>query len=71
MIEDSVLSLDEESECSKDEDFEPIAINLFLSLESSEESSNDSSDEGNELHTETVIELVALAHIGDWIPSSK
>ena len=53
MIEEGVLSLDEESECSEDEDFEPIVSNLLLSSESSKESSNGSSDEDNEMHTKT------------------
>ena len=52
MIEEGVLSVDEESECSEDEDFEPVSSNLPSSSESSEESSDDSSDEDNELHTE-------------------
>ena len=47
------MTPDEESECSEDEDFEPIASNLPSSSESSEESSNESSDEDNESHTET------------------
>ena len=51
MIEKDILSLDEESECSEDEDFEPIASNLLLSSESSKESSDGSSDEDNEPHT--------------------
>ena len=49
----NVLSLDEESEYSDDEDFEPIASNLPSSSESSKESSDDSSEKDNELHTET------------------
>ena len=53
MIEESVLSLDEESECSEDEDFEPIVSNLPSLSKSSEESSDDSSDEDNESRTET------------------
>ena len=53
MIEESVLSLDEESECSEDEDFEAIASNLLSSSESVEESNDDGSDEDNEPHTET------------------
>ena len=28
MIEEGVLSVDEESECSEDEDFEPVSSNL-------------------------------------------
>ena len=52
MIEEGVLSVDEESECSEDEDFEPVSSNLPSSSESSEESSDDRSDEDNELHTE-------------------
>ena len=52
MTEEGVLSVDEESECSEDEDFEPVSSNLPSSSESSEESSDDSSDEDNELHTE-------------------
>ena len=52
MIEEGVLSVDEESECSEDEDFEPVSSNLPSSSESSEESSDDSSDEDNEPHTE-------------------
>ena len=52
MIEEGVLSVDEESECSEDEDFEPVSSNLPSSSESSVESSDDSSDEDNELHTE-------------------
>ena len=36
-IEEGVLSLDKESECSEDEDFEPIASNLLLLSESSKE----------------------------------
>ena len=69
MIEESVLSLDEESECSEDEDFEPIPNNLPSSSESSEESSDDSSDADNEPHTDT--ELVGMTHIGDPYLSSK
>ena len=53
MIEEGVLSLDEESECSEDEDFEPIASNLLLSSESSKESSDYSFDEDDEPHTKT------------------
>ena len=53
MIEEGVLSLDEESECSENKDFDPIASNLLLSSESSKESTNDSSDEDNEPHTKT------------------
>ena len=30
MIEEGVLNLDEESECSEDEDFEPIASNFVV-----------------------------------------
>ena len=61
MIEESVLSLDEESECSEDEDFESIASNLPLSSEISEESSD-------EPHTETANRTSRKAHIGDRIP---
>ena len=53
MIEEGVLSLDEKSECSENEDFEQIASNLPSSSESSKESSNNSSDENNELHPKT------------------
>ena len=53
MIEENDLSLDEESECSEDENFDPIVINVPLSSESSKESSDDSSDEVNEPHTKT------------------
>ena len=53
MIEESVLSLGEESKCSEDKDFKPIASNLPSLSESSEESSDDNFDEDNELHTET------------------
>ena len=53
MIEEGVLSLDEESECSENEDFETIASNLLLSSESSKESTNDSSDEDNVPQTKT------------------
>ena len=53
MTEKSVLSLDEESECSQDEDFEPIASNLPSSSESSKKSNDDSSDEDNEPHIKT------------------
>ena len=52
MIEEGVLSVDEESECSEDEDFEPVSSNLLSSSESSEESSDDSFDEDNEPYTE-------------------
>ena len=52
MIKEGVLSVDEESECLEDEDFEPVSSNLPSSFESLEESSDDSSDEDNELHTE-------------------
>ena len=44
MIKETVLSLDEESECSENEDFEPIASNLPSSSDISEKSSDDSSD---------------------------
>ena len=37
MIEEGVLSVDEESECSEDEDFEPVSSNLPSSSESSEQ----------------------------------
>ena len=53
MIEVGVLSLDEKSEYSEDEDFEPNASNLPSSSKSSKESSDDSSDKDNELHTKT------------------
>ena len=53
MMEEGVLRLDEESECSVDEDIEPIASNLPSSSKSSKESSDDSSDEDNEPHTKT------------------
>ena len=53
MIKESVLSLDEESECSVDEDFEPIASNLPSLSENSEESSDNNSDEDNKPHTDT------------------
>ena len=53
MIDEGVLSLDEESECSENEDFEPIASNSLLLSESSKESSDDSSNENNESHTKT------------------
>ena len=53
MIEVGVLSLDEKSECSEDEDFEPNASNLPSSSKSSKESSDDSSDKDNEPHTKT------------------
>ena len=52
MIEEGVLSVDEESECSEDEDFKPVSSNLPSSSESSEESSDDSFDEDIEPHTE-------------------
>ena len=52
MIEEGVLSVDEESECSEDEDFEPVSSNLPSSSESSEESSDNSFDEDNEPHAE-------------------
>ena len=48
MIEEGVLRRRRESECSEDEDFEPVSSNLPSSSESSEESSDDSSDEDNE-----------------------
>ena len=53
MIGEGVLSLDKESKCSEDEDFEPIVSNLPSSSESSKESSDDSSDEDNEPLTKT------------------
>ena len=53
MTKEGVLSLDKESECSEDEDFEPIACNLPSSSECSKESSDDSSDEDNEPHSKT------------------
>ena len=53
MIEESVLSLNEGSECSEDKDFEPIASSVSSLSESSQESSDHSCDEDNEPHTET------------------
>ena len=53
MITKSVLSLDEKSECLKDEAFEPIASDLPSSSGCSGESSDDSSDKDNEPHPET------------------
>ena len=44
MIREGALRLDKESECSEDEDFEPIASNLPSSSESSKETSDGSSD---------------------------
>ena len=53
MIDQGVLSFDEDSECSEDEDFEPISNKLPFSSEGSEESSDEDFDEDNELHKET------------------
>ena len=50
VINQGVLSLDENSECSEDEDFDPTADSLPLSSESSEESSKDDSNEDAEHH---------------------
>ena len=66
MIEKSVLSLDEESECSEDEDFEPIASHLHLHCRRVQR---------NQAMTvlmktmnctqKLLIRLVTMAHIGD------
>ena len=41
MIEEGVLSVDEESKCSEDEDYEPVSSNLPSSFENSEKSSDE------------------------------
>ena len=67
MIEEGVLSLDEESECSEDEDFEPIVNNLPLSSESLKEQAMTVLMKMVNRTQKLLIGLIAMAHIEDRI----
>ena len=68
MIEKGVLSVDEESECSEDEDFEPVSSNLPSSLRVQRNQAMTVLMKTMNRTQKSLIGLVAMAHIGDRIP---